>query len=476
MFRHWAVFWASTSIMFVTWGVVPIQAGIFSSETIRLSSNASFMQTTGFIPASQQSEKVNQRYIHSAHGIIWLNESLPPYMTRDYTLTPFQPQEADQGLSENHQTWTSATTLYSLDMNCETPGVKVQDEQQMSSGFEFAPTTVQTAQWTSSNGCGFPQSYYTPIGNETIGPNPYMNNMSVYNIKDYGSIYIGHYRTEWADYYLDTYCPPTANHTFMAWFTKNKQRAEDPPNKVTRLYCTPFYYEQEVIATIDAKTKAPINYTATGDKQILSAEKWNSTYFETQMNTGKVNEFNRGGLPLNVWPDQLETLSAYPVSLANYATILQPLAGYAIGASQRSLEELLDPHALAAAYESVYRIVFARSMLEILDTNFTTTSRSSGHFDFMATAIVVVPMFTYVVEALLGFVSVCGIVLFAMSLRRTWSLYSDPATIASVQSLVADNTALLQEFSALDRATMEEIEISLKDKKFELNGSRQGIV
>lgn len=462
--------------MFVTWGVVPIQAGIFSSETLRLSSNASFVRTTGYIPASQQTEKVDQQYIHSAHGIIWLNETLPPYMTRDYVLTPFQPQDYNRDLSEDHQTWTSTTTLYGLDMNCEIPGVKVQDELQMSAGFDFAPTTVQTAQWTSSNGCGFPQSYYTPIGNETIGPNPNLNNNSVYDTKEYGSIYIGHYRTLWADYYLETYCPPTANHTFMAWFTKNKQRAEDPPNKVTRLYCTPFYYEQEVVATIDAKTKAPINYTATSDKQILPTDKWNSTYFETQMNTGRANEFNRGALPLAVWPDQLETLSSYPVSLANYATILQPMAGYAIGASQRPLEELLDPHALAAAYESVYRIVFGRSMLEILDKDFTSTFVDAGHYDFVTAAIVVVPLFTYIVEALLGFVSVCGIILFAISLRRTWSLRSDPATIASVQSLVADNDTLIKDFSRLDRATMEEIETSLKDKKFELNSSGQGVV
>jgi hypothetical protein len=462
--------------MFVTWGVVPIQAGIFSTETIQLSSESVFRESTGFIPASEQSDKVGGSYIYSAHGIIWLNETLPPYMTRDYALAPFELQDVDETLDKGHRTWTSRTTLYSLDMECETPGVKVQDELQMSSGFNFAPTTVQTSQWVSSNGCGFPTSYYTSIGNETIGPNPNMGNNSAYDTKEFGSIYIGQYPTDWADYYLETYCPSTANHTFMAWFTRNKQRAEDPPNPVTRLYCTPFYYEQQVMATIDAKTRAPINYTSMGVKRPLPAEKWNSTFFEPQMNTGRVNEFNRANMPLSVWPDQLETISSYPVSLSNYGTILQPMAGYIIGVSRRPVHELLDPHALADAYQSVYRIVFARSMTFILDQNFNSTTRSSGRYDYTAAAVIVVPVFTYIVEGLLGFVSICGIVLFVISLTRKWSLLSDPATIAGVQSLVADNTALLRDFSTLGRASTEEIATSLKDKKFKLERDEQGVV
>ena len=462
--------------MCVTWGVVPIQTGIFSSETIRRSSVTSFSHATGFIPANEQTDKVTARYIHSAHGIIWLNETLPPYMTRDYVLTPFRLQDADQEQDRDHQTWTSKSTLYSLDMNCEIPGINVQDELQISSGFNFAPTTVQTSQWTSSNGCGFPASYYTSIGSETIGPNENFYNQSIYDTKEYGSVYIGFYPTEWAEHYLETYCPETANHTFMALFTKNKQRIEDPANNVTRIYCTPFYYEQEVIATIDAKTRAPINFTSTGNKQALPIEKWNSSFFEHQMNTGRINEFNRGALPSNFWPDQLETLSAYPVSLANVGSLLQPMAGYIIGASQRPLEELTDPYALAAAYESVYRIVFARSMLEILDKDFINTSTSSGSYDYTTAAIIVVPVFTYIVEGMLGFISICGIVLLFISMRRTWGLCSDPATIASVQSLVADNAALLKEFSALDRASTKAISTTLEKRRFKLDYDERGVM
>lgn len=456
--------------MFTTWGIVPVQAGIFSSETIQLASKTTFSRSTGYLPASEQSDRIDARYIYSTHGIIWLNESLPPFMTRDYALAPFQPDESTKTFPHDQQTWTFTTTLYSLDMKCEIPGVQVQDELQMSNGFEFGPQTIQSAQWISSNGCGFPTNYYGQIGNETQGPNRSMGNQSIYATKEFASIYIGQYSTDWSDYYLETYCPVTANHTFMAWFTRNKEKAEDPPNNVTRLYCTPSYYEQEVTATIDAQTKAPINYIVTGEKIDLPAEKWNSTLFESQMNTGRVNEFNRRrSLPLSTWPDQIETISTYPVSLGSQGTILPAMAAFAIGASQRPLEELLDPHALAAAYQSVYRIIFARSMLEILDQEYKDAETSVGHYDYVVTAIVVVPVFTYIVEGLLGLVSICGIALLLLSIRRSWGLHSDPATIASIQSLVAENPALLREFSMLDRASKDEVETNLKDKKFRLD-------
>lgn len=455
--------------MLVTWGIVPIQAGIFSTETIRLSSEAMFAQSTGYLPASEQNEDMDSQYIYSTHGIIWLNESLPPFMTRDYALAPFRPLEADVTVNHENQTWTSSTTLYSLDIDCEVPGVAFEDEGVPTWQGETI-TMTQMPQWTSSNGCKFPASYYKSVGNETMGPNPDMNNMADYDTKEFASIYIGQYPTDYADYYLQSYCPVTANHTFMAYFTKNKMKDDDPPNEVTRLYCTPSYYEQKVNATVNARTKAPISYTVLGDKQALPLDKWNSTFFEPQMNTGKVNEFNRKiSLPLTLWPDQRETLASFPVSLGTGGTVIQPLAGFAIGANQGSLEALLDPVALAGAYQSAYRIIFARSMVEILDQRFATTSNEAGHYDYVAAAIVVVPVFTYIVEALLGLVSVCGLVLVWISLRRTWGLHSDPATIASIQSLVADNASLLREFSMLDKANKEELETNLKNRKFKLS-------
>jgi hypothetical protein len=259
----------------------------------------------------------------------------------------------------------------------------------------------------------------------------------------------------------------------MVMFTRNRKSARDPPSNVTRLFCDPFYYQQEVIATISAKTRAPINITYKGEKQILPVEKWNSTFFEYQMNTGSANGENRGALPQALWPDQLETLSTYPVSMSAGSTIMTGMAAYMIGAARRPLEELLDPEVLKDAYQSAYRIIFARSMIEILDQNFRSTESVSGNMDYNKGAVALVPVFTYIVQGFLGFVSICSMVLLVISMRRKWTLSSDPATIASVQSLVADNAALLEDFGKLERLHPVDFEQSLKTKKFRLESNGQ---
>jgi hypothetical protein len=254
-------------------------------------------------------------------------------------------------------------------------------------------------------------------------------------------------------------------------FAENLKSAEDPPNNVTRLFCEPFYYQQEVVATISAKTRAPINITSKGEKQVLPVEKWNSTFFEYQMNSGSLNQGNRGALPLSTWPDQLETVSTYPVSLATGGSVMTGMAGYVIGAAGRPLEDLLDPEALKDAYQSAYRIIFARSMTEILDQDFRSTESVTGHLDYLQGSVTLVPIFTYVVQGFLGFVSICSIVLLVISWRRNWTLSSDPATIASVQALVAENTALLEDFSKLESLHPADFKQSLKTKKFRLESN-----
>jgi hypothetical protein len=257
----------------------------------------------------------------------------------------------------------------------------------------------------------------------------------------------------------------------MVMFVENRKSAKDPRNNVTRLFCDPFYYQREVVATISAKTRAPINITSKGEKQVLPVEKWNTTFFEYQMNAGSLNPQNRGALPLSRWPDQLETMSTYPVSLTTRGSVMTGMAGYMIGAAGRPLEELLDPGALKDAYQSAYRIIFARSMTEILDQDFRSTESVSGHLDYIQGAVTLVPVFTYIVQGFLGFVSICSMILLVISWRRNWTLSSDPATIASVQSLVAENAALLEDFSKLERLHTVDFEQSLKTKKFMLESN-----
>jgi hypothetical protein len=454
-FRHWAVFWASTAVVVVTWGLVPVQAGLFASETIMKTRNSTVLLSTAFIPADEQNSTISNRYSHSAHGIIWLNETLPPYMSRDYVLAPFQVKDVDQ--LQKNVTWSATTQLYSVDVDCEAPKIE------------------RESIWISSHGCRY-VSAMSDFGNYTIGKNDLMGNISIYDNKEFSAAYIGYYGTDYASYYLEGSCPTSANHTFVALFSRNKKRAEDPPQNVTRLFCQSNYFVQEVDATIDARTRRPIQVKTRGPKRPLPNEVWNSKLFEYSMNDGAMNRQPRGDLPTPGYPNQQERLSTTQISLAPFGVQIQNMVGIAVGASNRPLEELLEPEGLRASYEAAYRVLFGRSMTEILDRNFSKTREIPGQTTFSTGAITLVPVFVYVVEGLLGFMSICAMALLFFASRRDWGLSSDPSTISSVMSLVADNPSLLHDLSRLDFSTMEKLESSWRQKIFKLRRSDQGIL
>jgi hypothetical protein len=362
--------------------------------------------------------------------------------------------------------WTAPTQLYSVDLACEVPKLEGSND-----------TYVR---WTTSWGCEQPigDGGVAPdkLGFDTIGNNSFMGNQTIYEFKEFSAIYVGYYATDRSDWSLEDkrHCPQTANHTFMIAFTRNKKRDADPPQNATRLFCQPSYYTQNVTARIDARTKRPLGVDPTGPKSQLPSDMWNATLFEYSMNQGSLMREPRGDLPTRGWPSQVEQLSAMQISLSNSGTNVPDMVGFAIGATNHTLEDLLDPEALRSAFESAYRIILARSMVEILDQTFSKAQETTGHVSHVTGAIIMVPVFVYIVEGLLGFISICAIALLYISIKRKWNLHGDPATISSMMSLVADNPALLSDFSRLDCSTMDELKALLEEKKFQLLYNDQG--
>src|SRR5262245_36696799 len=101
--------------------------------------------STSLLPLDKQANLVSLNFTYSAYGIMYLNESLPPYMARDFILAPFRPSTG--GSAGVNGTWTARTRLYSVDMKCEVAG-------------------SNDTYYTSSDGCAVPKPYQ-PTGNAT---------------------------------------------------------------------------------------------------------------------------------------------------------------------------------------------------------------------------------------------------------------------------------------------------------------------
>jgi hypothetical protein len=84
---------------------------------------------------------------------------------------------------------------------------------------------------------------------------------------------------------------------------------------------------------------------------------------------------------------------------------------------------------MKTAYEAAYRVLFVNAMAEVLATNFTTTTKDSpGWRQVESEAVLLEPVFVYLVEGFLGAVSICALILLYMSLlgKSRGRLRGDP--------------------------------------------------
>jgi hypothetical protein len=157
------------------------------------------------MPAEDQATSLTFGYAQSTYGIVALNETMPAFMARNYTLAPFQLKDAQLDVTSKG-TFIAPTTMYTLDLVCENVSHR-------------ADGTVST-EYLSKDGCN---STLGLTGNLTFGEEV-DRYTPVMAIKGYTGQYIGYHNFGAADYYLSPYCPESENGTFFASFAQSKVR------------------------------------------------------------------------------------------------------------------------------------------------------------------------------------------------------------------------------------------------------------
>lgn len=409
------------------------------------------LASTSFTPLNRQSN-LTSLYAQHVANIAWLNESLPPYMSRDIVLSPFAPLNAST--AKPNETWTGTTQLYSVDVSCET------------AAFDDFNGGV----YNSSNGC----SYMTPPL-ITI-PN---NNTDKY----FETLYVG-YSDEngFADFYLSGACPPNASHTFLVRMAKvyesiiqNSTLQQTTPilqqGTSTALYCQPRYYTQKVNATVTASGQNVVSFTTIGEKEDLPEGMFDIDTFEWDMNSAQTKDFEaRGDFPTIAWPDQKSHFLNTNLDL----TYFPKMCAFALACYQRNMDDYMDPTNLGASYEAAYRLLFVRQMSDILQSDFAAATHTLGTRVFSTQAVVLLPGFTYAVEALLAVVILLASSLLYFAVTRPGHLLSDPSTLASIMSQTSNDDDILELFSKLDRCDEHTLAKHLHDSTFRLAADGTG--
>lgn len=221
-------------------------------------------------------------------------------------------------------------------------------------------------------------------------------------------------------------------------------------------------------------TKAPLKVDALNVKEPLPWYIFNTTNFESLLNSGSLGvRIREDVLPTQHMPTYRETIANTDLNLD-----AEPMVGLALASTGRSFEEYLDWKALANAYQDAYQLMFSRAMVDVLaNDQFTneSTKKVDGQQLLETEAVVLEPIFVHIVVGFLGVVSIATIALLVTSTTRRRNLRTDPCTIASVMSLVADSHGLLYDLASLDCCTSEDVQTTLGQKRYKLVNDDAGV-
>jgi hypothetical protein len=446
------VFSAAIATVVVVWGITPSQAGIFATDTIVIrNSTIPFTRSTSYTPLSQQKDSLSSQSAESVAAIMWLNETLPPFMTPDFVLAPFGPLETGFG-NQTSELWTGFTQRYSVNISCEEP-------------IPWNNTVTGIMSINNTWGCSFmlPPARTLPSTNDS---------------KVFDTLYVGYSNADGtADYYLGAsgICPKNESNTFLIQWSKALipipqynsllDAEKNAHANITTRWCRSTYYAQDVTATVSMPDRSIVSYRTLSDPRPLPADMFNSTDFEAAMSMGHDDLATRTDFPTALWPNQQSFLANTPLNLA----YLPKMTPFALGSFQRPMDEYLDPDVLDQSYQAAYRLLFARHMSDVLSSDPDQNSITAGQYQYTTQAIILVPAFTYVVTSFLALTVVLAMTLLYGSWVRALQLHSDPATISSAMSLVAGDEHLLDEFKCLDKVSTVELDEVLARKRFKLS-------
>lgn len=425
--KHWPVVIASSALVLVGMGLTPLQAAIFATKQETKSFDQPMLLSKSHMSLEDQAAQITANYSYSVANIIWLDERLPPFMTREAAYTPFRlaVPEAPYG----NETWVAQTTSFGADVACEPSALDAEGKL------------------TSSHGCHVPDTFGP--GTDVMGASD-----SGDVVKKYTPFFAGFSGDGGnINYYLEPYCPINASHVFMIALRQNRESADDPPAPMNRLFCEASYFQRNVTATINQADGSIVKVIDQGPKAALSPSLFNTSIFEDQISNSVQHNRIRGALPDSMWPDQGPQLSKLPLTTSGSFQEMTNIFGLAVGAYPQDFDDYMDPEVLATAAQAAHRLLFARAMVDVLANGYNETETTQGLKIYNTEAVRIVVRFAYAVEAVLGIIVLMVVALMGVTWFDAINLRADPDSLSALMCLVKGQPGILEQFSQHDQSS-----------------------
>jgi hypothetical protein len=449
--RHWAVFYAGFITMVIFWVITPLQSAIFTTGIVFRKRHIQMTATGSVLPVDSQIAALNANFMNTAYGVAWLGQKMPAYSTAEYILRPYAPLNSDtDALSTG--TWTASTVGFGTKLDCKPASIS----------FDNASVA-----YIFDNGAGCTTQ-------ELAIPRTELNSTFM-------ALYIPFWDNAEDDWALrGPNCSFDQSRNFLALAASAASAVpgiqSGQYNNLTALFCQPSYFEVEVNAEINATDHSVVssNFSSDSSKtKILPDNFFNITNFEYIIGTGIS--------PISIRQDYQNTrvLEQYPrISQYGLTWPVSNMVGFAVAAnaaSNNTVEDLLNPLVLQAAFEKAHQLLFSTAISTLTQLS-TSNETWEGLLTDQPAAIVFVRGFSIVVEASLALVALLTCALWYFSYCRPSRLLSDPAaSISDVMSLVRNSKEFSHLFQDDGTVTAEMLENRIGKTRFSLGLSESGI-
>ena len=422
-------------MVLIFWVVTPLQSSFLTIQSVAPKVPTEFIPTAKLASYSNQSKELDSTFFYYSYGVTWLGEKIAGFMTKDFVAIPFKPVNSTyEKISQGNESWTAVTRMYQTSIDCVPATIIEADRKNNSTYYNFTTT-----------GCS---CTIIPLESKTATSN---------------LMYVGYGKNLQFPWGLEG--PACKDkRMFLGVWAKSRFPANGSTDiDVAGIYCRPRYSYADAEITVDATNLGITKFSFIGEPKPLTAEDGiiDIDIFEEYLGAGGSNDPTDARL--------FSTLA--PATQVRYEdwNLWAPTGqiGYAIGLENKTFDDFEDPKIFGDAMNKTHKLLFNYAVSSLLKHG-DQPQQVNGMRVIRKEGVVVVTVVAHLLAGFLSVVAICLAAVFFLSYHRRNNLRSDPDSLATKMSLVAQSPQLLKDFEGTDDCP--DIRRCIKRRRYKLWG------
>ncbi|PHH78245.1 hypothetical protein CDD82_3157 [Ophiocordyceps australis] len=377
---HWNVCLSSTVMLIIALALTPLQSLIMSPGTVSKVKSVNIASRSSFSPWDAQFTTIVHQFQSTAFRLAAFDTKYPPFVSPEYALAPFSV-EPDGYMGRANL--TAQTTKYFAELNCWSTNFSVSETPTLQGPL---PKYVLS----DTHGC---KVVVMELSGVTTDITAFL------------------WRWNWDDSNNSTRSPecfdtPESTHQLTVLFSRNTKYGKDskaeqgkPQIAHTSMYCQAQYYQQQVMATVNADGFRPYDglVKPVSDKVPFDASNFNLTLFEAIASHESYDRTVTVDGP-NLEVDHGEKLGF--TAWADYYINWEYPAPFIYSKPNFSEEILYDSHAFEFELKHTFKFLFSLAVSQTLTNETTEIDQETASLSSQMAGIIVSRVFSALVESL----------------------------------------------------------------------------